>query len=121
MEPSESITKARQIAEQLLSMRADRPTPPAQPRRTNLNYLSLQHHMRWFDGVLRLYRAAARAIADQVIMDDPDGDARPVDREPDELIDFVRRAHRILLEHPVAAKAAYAALARQGRAFAATR
>src|SRR5215470_8344614 len=101
MEPSESITKARQIAEQLLSMRADEPTLRPQPRRTALNYLRLQHHIRWFDGVLRLYRAAARAIADQVTIDDPDEDTRPGDREPDELIDFVRRAHRILLEHPV--------------------
>jgi hypothetical protein len=32
----------------------------------------------------------------------------------------VRKAHRLLLEHPVAAKHAYAALAREGRAYAAT-
>jgi hypothetical protein len=41
---------------------------------------------------------------------------------PDEhdLRGWLREAHRILLEHPVAAKAAYAALAAEGRRHAAT-
>jgi len=141
---------ARRIAEQLLAIRAGgklaapasagralpsllaapagRSLRPPSPRLA-LDYPRLQRHMRWFDGALRLYRAAAQVIADQLAIAEPDDAVRPADGAPDaggdaeveRLIAIARRAHRILLEHPVAAKAAYAALAAQGRAFAATR
>jgi len=142
----EAAGAARRIAEQLLALRAGgRPRAPARsapasspaaaspaamsPRRQPLDYPRLQRHMRWFDGVLRLYRAAAHAVAEQLALAGPDDAVRPADAAPDpggdaeaeQLIAFARRAHRVLLEHPVAAKAAYAALAAQGRAFAATR
>jgi len=124
----DSIATARQIAEQLLALRSGSGAPAALPRRAPpakraappIDYPRLQHHMRWFDGVLRLYRAVAQAVADQLVVDARDDAAVAADPS-DPLIDFVRRAHRILLEHPVAAKAAYAALAAQGRSFAATR
>jgi len=118
----QSIAAARQLAEQLLALRRGAPVA-APPRRApvgGIDYPRLQLHMRWFDGVLRLYRAVAQAVADQLVVGAGDDTADPADpAEP--LIDIVRRAHRILLEHPVAAKQAYAALAEQGRAFAATR
>jgi hypothetical protein len=139
----EAAGAARRIAEQLLALRAggrpgsparsaaaSSPAPaPVRPSRQPLDYPRLQRHMRWFDGVLRLYRAAAHAVAEQLALAGPDDAVRPADAasdpggdaEAEQLIAFARRAHRILLEHPVAAKAAYAALAAQGRAFAATR
>jgi hypothetical protein len=117
----DSTMKARRIAEHLLAMHAGEPLPPPRDERPEIDYPRLQHHVRWFDGVLRLYRAAARAVAEQVTVDPPDDPAGGAGGEPDRLIDIVRRAHRILLEHPIAAKAAYEALAEQGRAFAATR
>jgi len=115
----EATRKARQIAEQLLAFGAGepRPAPPPAGEPPVVDYPRLQHHLRWFDGVLKLYRAAALAVADQVVLDDP-GDG--VEDESDRLMGFVRRAHRILLEHPVAAKVGYAALASEGRAYAAT-
>jgi hypothetical protein len=119
----ESTRRARRIAEHLLAVHAGAPSASPPPRaRPTIDYPRLQRRIRWFDGVLRLYRAAARAVAEQVVVDRPGdgaGGGGP-DGELDRLIDVVRRAHRILLEHPVAAKAAYAALAEQGRAFAAT-
>jgi hypothetical protein len=120
---TEAIAAARRIAEHLLAMRAREPAePPLAPRpAAQIDYPRLQHHIHWFDGLLRLYRAAARALADQVILGQPDDDPAAPDAAPDPLIDIARRAHRILLEHPVAAKAAYAALAEQGRVYAATR
>jgi hypothetical protein len=120
----ESTEKARQVAEHLLAMRAGAPAAPPSPRsrraRAAVDYPRLQRRVHWLDGVLRLYRAAAGEVAALVDADHAGGSAGGPDGEPDLLIDVVRRAHRILLEHPVAAKAAYAALARQGRAFAAT-
>jgi hypothetical protein len=129
----ESTGKARQIAERLLAMHAGAaaaPEPaaaaPPQRARPAIDYPRLQHHIRWFDGLFKLYRAMARAVAEQVVVDEPEdtagagGGAATAGGGPDPLIDIVRRAHRILLEHPIAAKAAYAALAEQGRAFAAT-
>ena len=127
----QSIATARQIAEQLLALRRGSPAPApapaparralvAKPRTVPIDYPRLQHHMRWFDGLLRLYRAVAQAVAEQLVVD-ARADAAVVADPGEPLIDFVRRAHRILLEHPVAAKAAYAALAAQGRAYAATR
>jgi hypothetical protein len=120
----QSIATARQIAAQLLALRGESSVPPpralAKRRTVPIDYPRLQHHMRWFDGLLRLYRAVAQVVAAQLVVDARDDAA--VTADPSEpLIDFVRRAHRILLEHPVAAKAAYAALAAQGRAYAATR
>jgi hypothetical protein len=118
-----SIATARQIAEQLLAMSPGAPVTTARHPPPAVDYPRLQHHMRWFDGVLRLYRAVAQSVAEQLVIDVPDDAAAPEQpSDPDDrLIDIVRRAHRILLEHPVAAKVAYAALAEQGRAFAATR
>jgi hypothetical protein len=117
----ESTGKARRIAEHLLAIHAGAPaSSPPRRARSGIDYPRLQRRIRWFDGVLRLYRAAARAVAEQVAVDRPRAGAGGPAGERDELIDLVRRAHRILLEHPVAAKAAYAALARQGRVFAAT-
>jgi hypothetical protein len=129
----EATIQARRIAEQLLALDAERPPgeppampppgageppgPPLPPLPPLIDYPRLQHHLRWFDRVLALYRAAALAVADQVVLDDP-GDG--VVDEDDRLMGFVRRAHRILLEHPVAAKLGYAALASEGRAYAAT-
>jgi hypothetical protein len=120
--PCDSTTRARQLAEHLLAMRAGEPAAEPQPARPTIDYPRLQHHLRWFDGVLRLYRAAARAVADQVTVPGPTDatDTTGAVDEADRLIDIVHRAHRILLEHPVAAKLAFAALAGQGRAFAAT-
>lgn len=122
---AESIATARRIAEQLLALRGGAPAAPPQPRApVAIDYPRLQHHLRWFDGVLRLYRAVAQAVAEQLVIDPRDdaaGDAGAAGDPDDPLVDIVRRAHRILLEHPVAARHAYAALAAQGRAFAATR
>jgi hypothetical protein len=108
----DSTMKAQQIAEHLLATHAGEPSSPPERAPPAIDYPRLQHHFQWFDGLLRLYRMAARAVAEGIIVDPPG--------EPDKLIDIVRRAHRILLEHPIAAKAAYGALAEQGRAFAAT-
>lgn len=117
----DSTTVARQIAEHLLALRAgEPPAEAAEPARPVIDYPRLQHHVRWFDGVLRLYRAAARAVAEQVAVPGPIDQPAGAPAEADRLIDIVQRAYRILLEHPVAAKIAYTALAEQGRAFAAT-
>ncbi|HSJ99779.1 MAG TPA: hypothetical protein VK932_01005 [Kofleriaceae bacterium] len=116
----ESKDRAQQVAARLLAMRAGAPPPRARPARPAVDYPRLQRRVHWLDGVLRLYRAAAGEVAALVDADHAGGSAGGPDGELDPLIDVVRRAHRILLEHPVAAKAAYAALARQGRAFAAT-
>ncbi len=119
-----SDDKARQVAEHLLAMRAGAPPgpPPQRPRRARpvVDYPLLQRRVHWLDGMLRLYRAAAGEVAALVDGDHAGGRAGGADGVPDPLLDVVRRAHGLLLEHPVAAKAAYAALARQGRAFAAT-
>lgn len=120
--------KARQVAAHLLAMRAGAPPGPRprRPRRARpvVDYPRLQRRVHWLDGVLRLYRAAAGEVAALVDADHAGGSAGGAaggaDGAPDPLLDVVRRAHGLLLEHPVAAKAAYAALARQGRAFAAT-
>ncbi len=119
----ESSERARQIAEHLLAMHAGAPAAPPPPRRARpaVDYPRLQRRVHWLDGVLRLYRAAVGEVAALVDADRGGGGAAgDPDGAPDPLIDIVRRAHRILLEHPVAAKAAYAALVRQGRAFAET-
>jgi hypothetical protein len=142
--PEDTSTKARRIAEHLLALGAapranrdpERAGPAAAPA---TDYHGLQRRLRELDGMLRLYRAAARAAADQVVIDAPDeprpdapcdGDAvagPPCGRRPDaamtdadRALALVRKAHRLLLEHPVAAKHAYAALAREGRAYATT-
>jgi hypothetical protein len=121
---------AEQIALHLLAMhRGEAPAPASASRpegaRPTIDYPRLQHHIRWFDGVLRLYRAAARAVADEVTVDQLDdaresGASDDTEREDDRLMQMIRSAHRILLEHPVAAKQAHAALTAQGRAYAAT-
>jgi hypothetical protein len=117
----ESTTRARQIAEQLLAIAAGTPAVPPPRQGPSIDYPRLQHHLRWFDGVIKLYRAAARALAEQVVLDPAGADAEPAPAdETDQLVQLLRRAHRILLEHPVAAKVAFGALVAQGRAFAAT-
>jgi hypothetical protein len=118
---TEAVAAARRIAEHLLALRTRPSTPPPSRAEPGLDYPRLQHHLRWFDGLVRLYRAAARALADQVVLGRPGEDTTAPAAAPDPLIDIVRRAHRVLLEHPVAARAAFAALAEQGRVYAATR
>jgi hypothetical protein len=109
VEPS---VKARQIAEHLLGLHAAPPASLPRERAPSIDYPRLQRHFQWFENLVALYRSIAEAVAEQVTVD--------ADDEPDELVDVVRRAHRIVLRHPVAAKSAYAALAAQGRAFAVT-
>jgi hypothetical protein len=125
MDCASTASKARQIAEHLLALgtgEARQPAPPpvAAPP-PELDYARLQRRLRWFDGLVQLYRAAAQAIADQVVVIGADDTTagEGLD-EGDRLVAVVRRVHRLLLEHPVAAKAAYAALAAEGRAYAAT-
>jgi hypothetical protein len=132
----DNSAKARRIAEHLLSLGA-KPTgahqagqggPAAAPA---FDYHRLQSRIQELDGMLKLYRAAARAVADELVVAAPDEprtddphDVHPGDDamtdEGDRALTFVRKALRLLLEHPVAAKQAYAALAREGRAYAAT-
>src|SRR5437868_15534242 len=100
---TDSIATARQIAEQLLALRGGSAAPAAAPRHTPvakrreaappapptpIDYPRLQHHMRWFDGVLRLYRAVAQAVADQLVVDARDDAAIAAD-PGDPLIGFV--------------------------------
>jgi hypothetical protein len=147
MEISDEIrTKARRIAEHLLGLgetpQADRDAQrSAVAAAPALDYRGLQQRVRELDGLLTLYRAAARAAAAHAVVVAPDeprtddprdddlrskppGDVHPRDDaapdEGDRALDFIRKAHRLLLEHPVAAKQAYAALAREGRAYAVT-
>lgn len=122
----DTAAKARQIAEHLLALRAGEPPqlapPPAAKPAPAVDYPRLQNKLQWFDGLVQLYRAAAQAVADQVVVEGPQ-DAAAADGavdDGDRLIAAMRRAHRLLLEHPVAAKAAYAALAAEGRAYAET-
>jgi hypothetical protein len=112
----EATARARQLAEHLLAL-GDRPPAPPRPRPA-IDYPRLQHRLRWFEGVLELYRAVARAVAERIVPAS-DEDLRTGD-DSDRLVALMGRAHRILLEHPVAAKAAFAALVAEGRAFAAT-
>jgi hypothetical protein len=115
----ETVVKAREIAHQLLALRDGEPAPRAPAPRPAVDYPRLQQHLRWFEGILALYRATARAVAELVEVG-PADDVPPPDHEPDRLVDLMCRVHRILLEHPVAAKAAFGALVAQGRAYATT-
>jgi hypothetical protein len=111
----ETTVKAREIAERLLALRRGEPAPAPRRSRPTIDYPRLQEHVRWFERIVNLYRAAAQAVADQtVVATDPPAS------EPDRLVDLMCRAHRLLLEHPVAAKTAFAALVAQGRSYAAT-
>src|SRR5262249_1344580 len=99
----DTTVKAREIAQRLLALRSgDVPPGPPGPRR-GVDYPRLQQPLRWFEGILQLYRAAARALAEQVVIDRPDDDEPPPPSdEPDRLVDLMCRVHRVLLEHPVA-------------------
>ena len=135
-EAPHDATAARRIAEHLLTLRTAEPAdlPPRDRAPPPLDYPRLQRRMHWFDGLLRVYRAVAQAVADQLVDRPADQPAEPsADRAErgapvpgaaaplaDPLIEIVRSAHRLLLEHPVAARRAYAALAAQGRAYAET-
>jgi hypothetical protein len=131
-------TSARRLAQHLLSLRDTSPgeAPAQRGAAPAADYHQLLGRLQGLDGLLRLHRAAARATADRVAVDEPDeprpdeprpdeprpdepGPDEPAD-EPDRALAFVRKAHRLLLEHPVAGRHAYAALAREGRAYAAT-
>ena len=110
---------ARQVARELLAL-GDSPPPPAEqptPNRPAIDYPRLQDQMRWFEGLLQLYRATASAVSEQITIDTDDAAAGA---QSDDLVPVLRRAHRILLEHPVAAKRAYTALVEEGREFART-
>jgi hypothetical protein len=115
----ETTAKAREIAHRLLALRSGEasgaPTAAPPPRRPAIDYPRLQDHVRWFERIVQLYRAAAQAVADQAVVD-----ADPAATEPDRLVELMARAHRLLLEHPVAAKSAFGALVAQGRTYAAT-
>jgi hypothetical protein len=135
--PDDAKTRARRVAQHLLSMHAGQTAEDATQRAAPVaDYHQLLRQLQGLDGLLRLYRAAARATADRVAVRDPDeprsdeprpdepgSDAAPADADTgdaDRVLAFVQKAHRLLLEHPVAARHAYAALAREGRAYAAT-
>lgn len=130
--PDDAKTRARQVAQHLLSMHAEEaPEDATRGAAPVAEYDQLLRRLQGLDGLLRLHRAAARATADRVAVDDPDearpdeprAGASPADAPPgetDRVLAFVQKAHRLLLEHPVAARHAYAALAREGRAYAAT-
>lgn len=140
--PDDAKTRARRVAQHLLSMHAGQAAEDATQHAAPVaDYHQLLRKLQGLDGLLRLYRAAARATADRVAVDDPDeprsdehGSDEPHPDEPrsgasavdagtgeaDRVLAFVQKAHRLLLEHPVAARHAYAGLAREGRAYAAT-
>jgi len=102
--------RARGIAAQLLALRDGAPSPEAPPR-PKLDYPRLQQHAHWFDGLLRIYSAIAAAVAEELreelAVDDP-------------LVRGLYTAHRLVLQHPVAAKALFAGVVAEGRAFART-
>jgi hypothetical protein len=113
----ETTAKAREIAHRLLALRSGEALPPPSRPRPNIDYPRLQQHVRWFERIVQLYRAAALAVADQAVVDD---DPPIPSLEPDRIVELMARAHRLLLEHPVAAKTAFGALVAQGRSYAAT-
>jgi hypothetical protein len=88
------------------------------PAPTPLDYPRLQRMASWLDGLLRIHHAVARLTVARGAGPGPDnGDG---DAELGALTDAIRRAHLVLLAHPVATKSAYAALAAEGRRFART-
>jgi hypothetical protein len=98
--------------------RTPAPTMPAADVAPPLrfDYRAALGFARWHGRLLSVHRIVGRMVA-------RDGDrAAGAALAPDEhdLRGWLREAHRILLEHPVAAKAAYAALAAEGRRHAAT-
>lgn len=78
------------------------------------DYLRAAAWVHWYERLLRVHQAAARALAER------DLETVPAIREEDQMMRALAAVHRLLLEHPVAAKAAYAAVVAEGRAFALT-
>lgn len=107
---------AREVARELLAGGEPSPAPPVEaPKPVAIDYPRLQDQFRWFEGLMKLYRATACAVSEQVAIS-----AEDIAAEDDELVPLLRRVHRVLLEHPVAAKRAYSAVVAQGRAYART-
>jgi hypothetical protein len=119
---ADDTVRARGIAAQLLALRHDVPSPeqpaprrelraPAKQSGKTIDYPRLQQHARWFDGLLKIYSAVAAAVAEELreelAVDDP-------------LVRGLYTAHRLVLQHPVAAKALFAGIVAEGRAFART-
>jgi hypothetical protein len=106
--------KARAVALALLQPRPQEPAPSPPPRREteelHIDYRRTLGFVRWYEGLLRAHGAAAGALAETNLPADADGP----------LLRVLADAHRALLQHPIAAKAAHAALAAEGRRFAAT-
>jgi hypothetical protein len=76
-----------------------------------IDYVRTLRFLAWYDGVLRAHRLAARTLAEDNLAGATDGDA---------LLGALAAAHRVLLEHPVAARAAWRALRVEGQRFATT-
>ncbi|MBX3204542.1 MAG: hypothetical protein KF764_05705 [Labilithrix sp.] len=112
--------RARSVAIELLraatpetaldpSDRALRPSPSQQE---GLDYRRASLFLRWFDGVLRVHKATAHALADESLAHVPGSD--------DDLSAALMTFHRMLMAHPVAVKSLCAALRREGRRYGRT-
>ncbi len=107
-------TLARAVAEHLLSdprqpsVESPEPTPPLEDLGVDIGRARLM--LRLYDGISQIQQAAAGVLAKD--LDAPD--------EADELGRTLLSAYRVLLAHPGAAKAGFAALVAEGRAYART-
>ncbi len=124
---SSRTAKADDLARRLLAERdgvsASPPpdVPPEAPAGIG-RWLRRVNHPRavafahWYDGLLRVHQAAAQVLTEQ----DGRDHIAALGEDPSGLEELLLGIHRWLLEHPVAAKAAFRALVREGRAFADT-
>ena len=130
---SAAEARAARVAELLFSERYDGSTTPAAAREPefdpelspdDVSAVPLVDHARsrafvaWYGNLLDAHREGARALAEQNLST---GSAPEVDvSRGDSVDDLLRVVHQALLEHPIAARAIFAGLVREGRRHAAT-
>ena len=123
-------TRARRLAASLLELQRAPPPAPAAARvpagagreeaEAPFDYPRTVRFVKSYEGLLQIAAASARALAEKNLAEIGQQGGTTGDEDGDALVRTLLDVHRILLEHPVAAKAAYSALAAEGRRYAQT-
>ncbi len=86
-----------------------------------IDYPRAQRFMSWYGDLLRAHRIAGKVMAVDDFREVRDTAAHePADDADSQLLAAIEQAHRLLLEHPMAARALFQALCAEGHHFAET-